>query len=163
MFVTTCDDNGEYRPTKQPEKIFDIVQRTEMIREDYILADRLYPDFDVRCSNESDFSMTGEFPPGTRVWLAYLKDPDGDIRTAFLNREQAINHLMKTLSLFVRHVFTDAIEEAQRIYGNNAEEVIQEYRKLLEETGSVRFFNPDDSLPQGGFYTDYIVKELILP
>jgi hypothetical protein len=130
-------------------KFWDYIKEFTLNDEDFDIAKKLYEDFDIREGEEFCFPMIGDFPKGTKIYLAYISDANFDYKNAFLSREEAISSLMKTIHMILeenyiteRDFFVEYWGEPEIFYGGTFEEVINKYKKQLEKEDYVGIIFP---------------------
>lgn len=147
-------------------KIFDYIKETPINEEDYDLAEKLYPDFSERMGEENSFKIVGDFPHGTKIWLAYCDDWDYKISEAFLTREEAINKLSNVFNYFIEIDFKMAGEFEEEMnmtpeifYGGKLDEIKKRYLDTLNEKGQLQIRSHDNRRNPPIFPVNFIIKE----
>lgn len=162
VFISYCNDND------QVLKFWDYIHKYQnVLIEDkmYEKMENLYPDFIERCGEEFIFDMKGDFPKGTKIWLAYSNDNMINLKKGFLIKEKAVNSVLKTIEYILKDDFDnrEEIEEQygksiEEIYGKNSiEEILEELRYKLNNYGFFEIFNTAE-----GGNNFYIIKEFTI-
>ena len=148
-------------------KIFDYIMNSPPSDEDYEKSVALFPDFYERMPEEEKFTIIGEYPSGTKIWLAYFSDFDFGISKAFISREQAIEALLKIANELVKSDFEFVEEETgipeEEFHKGTYEEVITRNRDTLERTNHLEIPGHDSRGHIKFFPLHFIVKEVTLP
>ena len=148
-------------------EIFDYIKDTEgMEDKDYEKAEELYPDFNDRFDEEIIFQILGDFPSGTKIWLAYCDDSDvGSF--GFISREQGIQRLIFVAENLIAYDFErreEFVEEIgmtpEEFYNGTYAEVIKRNRETLEKTNRLKIFGHDNRTL---FPIHFLLKEFAIP
>ena len=147
-------------------KIFDYVTDSAPTEEDYEKAANLFSDFEERIGEEQEFTIIGEYPTGTKIWLAYFDNFDFGISKAFISREQAIEALLKIADELVKSDFEFVEEETgipeEEFHKGTYEEVITRNRDTLERTNHLEIPGHDSRGHIKFFPLHFILEELTL-
>jgi hypothetical protein len=150
-------------------KIYDYIKRTPLTEEDYEMVEKLYPDFSERMGEGQSFTVIGDFPAGTKIWLAYIDDRDFGVSEGFLTRKEAIDLLLKISNYVVENDFELAreLEEEvnmtpEKFHGDKLDNLKQRNREILNKTGHLKIKGHDDRLRTPIFPINFIVKEVEL-
>lgn len=84
--------------------LYDYIQKGDITTEDVENLQLIYPEFLDETDNYAVYTI-GNFPKGTKVWLAYTSDWDLELDRMYLSKEQARNALLKTINRIIRESF----------------------------------------------------------
>ena len=152
-------------------EIFDYIKDTEgMEDKDYEKAAELYPDFNDRFDEEITFQILGDFPSGTKIWLAYNDDLDLGFAFGFISREQAIQRLISIAENLIESDFErreEFIEELgitpEEFYNGTYAEDIKRNRETLEKTNRLKIPGHDNRRSVPLFPIHFLLKEFAIP
>ena len=152
-------------------KIWSYIKRTPIEEDDYELAAFIYPDFVERMGEESYFTMVGDFPKGTKIWLAYCDDIDLGFAFGFLTKRETINVILTNLNNLIESDYHPALkadfeeelgETIEQFYGGTFEEVMNNNKRLLLQNGYLQIKGHDNRRSESRFTINYIIKEFEL-
>lgn len=155
--------------TDKIPKIYSYIKNTPITDEDYELAEHIYTDFNERHAEENKFEMIGNFPLGTKIWVAFSDDPDTHFIKGFLDRNEAVEEILKIANYFVEndfHLSYDFIDEIgktpEEFYGGTLEEVKKKNFSNLTKNNYLVILGHDDRLREPIFPINFIIKEFEL-
>jgi len=161
-YIFISQENGN----ENIPKIFEYIKKTPITEEDYDLAEILYSDFSERMGEDTSFEIEGNFPNGTKIWLAYCDDWDFNVKKAFLTRKEAIDELSKIFIFFIENdfeLYSEFEEETnmspEKFYGGNLNEVKKRYLDILNKTGQLQILSHDNRRRVPIFPVNFIIKE----
>ena len=153
-------------------KVFDYIKNTEgMNDEDFQKAEQLYPDFNELFEEEMTFKILGDFPTGTKIWLAYCDDSDLWIRKGFISREEGLQAILNRVGPLILADFhssrDDLVEEIgmtpEEFYKGTYNEVIRRNRETLEKTNRLKIPGHDSRRAVPLFPIHFLLKEFTIP
>lgn len=130
---------------KEPIKFWNYIKKSPLTGEDFDLVEILYSDFIDKQGEDLEFQMVGEYPIGTKIWLAYSDNRDIDIKEAFLSREEAINKILTAVGLLLKSDFDDQLDfngkNPEEFYGGAIDEVMERYKKDLTQNNYIQILD----------------------
>ena len=151
IFKSECEDDKPpkfWDYIKKQRNFYPFVKHYMSNKYDEIVKD-LYPDFEELCGEQTSFEMVGDFPIGTKIFLAYSDDSDLDLADGFLTKEEAIHSIIHILRLVLNDYedYREELEEShgktiEEFYGNRTkEELLKYFENLLNEKEQIQFFD----------------------
>lgn len=160
VFKSDCDND-------QPPIFWDYIKKfpyfddTGFDEKDYKIAEN-FPNFKERCGDMFTFEIYGNYPPGTKIWLAYSTFEEINLDEAFLSKEDTINTVLKTVRDLIKYAYTERAlienyhgQTLEELYDNKTEdEMINDFRNQLNEKGFFKLYDPVEDK-----YDWFLIKE----
>lgn len=160
----------------KPPLILPYVKK-DITTEDFSVAEKFYPNiFNEAFVDMESFEIVGNFPSGTKIFLAYLVDYDIGYLKGFLTQTQAIEELVNSISALIEADFdhhqsfeeifemlTGVRRTPEEFYGGNLQQVNQKNMENLMQKGYSIIQSYDPRRRPFLFPIYLVVAEVFLP
>ena len=156
---------SQNNPGKEIPIIYDFFTR-KINDIDYEHAEERFPNFIERQGEDAAFQVIGNFPVGTKMYLAYSDDRDLGIKNAYLTYEESYNVIIKVVDFFIDndYEFRDELEEEtgktfEQFHGGTLSEVKKKIRNDLSKNVYLQIQGHDNRRSETEFPINFLIKE----